>query len=462
MIFFLSLLTLVTTVFGWDGWSTDDSDLVMGMNVGSYFIPEPWMMEQFIDCYANGSTDTWALQSLPAAQVENIMIMHLENFVREVDFADAQSRGVNFVRIPVAFWMFIPTEGDEPYWTDSRQKDVYLLQLVQWAQKYGMEVLIDIHALPGAQNTDEHSGRNLVNAGLSPEFFNSTNLARGNDTIDAIISWIQGLDDSLNSTIAMIELANEPDISAAESYEALVGYYLASQSKIATSLPNVWTVIGDAWLGTTSWGTVFTPDQKVAMDLHWWNMFGTPPTLSFLQSYCNLTNATSSATSWKNPILVGEFAANQNNNSLIAFMTDIEKLSFYQTYYATQLWAARGSGGATPLYRGAFLWNMVCTNCGDVWEPYYIAGGSDTLVITAPSWCDSGEAAQANLLSINSSPVRAANSCGLYLDSSGGTGTATASGGTASATQKGGASRLRPLTLPVVVFMVLVAIWIAV
>ena len=401
------------------------------------------MMQNYISCYANGANDTWGLQSMPNAS--EIMINHLDNYIREVDFSDAQARGVNMVRIPVAFWMFIETQGDEPYWTDSRQKDYYLPRLLGWAQKYDMEVLIDIHALPGGQNTDEHSGRNLVTAGLSPQFWNSTNLARGNDTVDAVLEWIQGLNDTLRDTIAIIELVNEPTISASGAYESLVGYYLANQAKVAAQLPDVWTMISDAWLGTSSWGTVFNTSQKVVMDLHWWNMFGAPPSLPTLEQYCNLTDTSTSTTpsAWKNPVLIGEFAAAQNNASLLYATTDAQKLQFYQQYYGTQLWAARGSGGATPLYRGAFYWSMVCTNCGPVWEPYYVVGASDTLAFTEPNWCESGSSSSStSIVQINKAPEHTYDSCGVYQDSTSGTATASSGSSTATSTKTGASRRL--------------------
>ena len=373
-------------------------------------------MWQYVGCNAPGVNDTWGLQSM--SNSESIMINHLDNYIREVDFQDAHARGVNFVRIPIAFWMFIATEGDEPYWTDSRQKDVYLRQLVDWAVKYGMEVLLDIHALPGSQNLNDHSGRNLEIAGLTPQFLNSTNLARGNATVDAIVEWVQALPANLSSAIAMIELANEPQISMVGAYEALVGYYVANQAKIAEKLPNVWTVIGDAWLGVQSWGDVFTPNQKVILDLHWWNLFTDIPSLTVLEdTYCSLPPA-SSPHAWNNPIIIGEFSGNENGINFTHDETDEERLQFYQLLYASQLWAARGSDGRLPQYRGAFVWSMKCTNCADVWQPYWMSGQSDTLAITAPNWCNASQTTPTHpdQGKINPSPEHDYDKCGVYND----------------------------------------------
>jgi glucan 1,3-beta-glucosidase len=447
--FFSIFLSLFGASWAWSPNGTSESDYIMGINLGSYFIIEEWMMWQYVGCNAPGVNDTWGLQSMSNA--EQIMINHLDNYIREIDFQDAQARGVNFVRIPIAFWMFIPTQGDEPYWTDSRQKDSYLRQLVDWAVKYKMEVLLDIHALPGSQNLNDHSGRNLEIAGLTPQFLNSTNLARGNDTVDAIIEWVQALPNNLSSAIAMIELANEPQISMTGAYDALVGYYVANQAKIAEKLPNVWTVIADAWLGVQSWGDVFNPSQKVILDLHWWNLFTDIPSLTVLEdTYCSLPPA-SSPHAWNNPIIIGEFSGNENGINFTHGETDEERLQFYQLLYASQLWAARGSDGRLPQYRGAFVWSMKCTNCADVWQPYWMSGQSDTLAITAPNWCNSSQTTPTspNQGKINSSPERDYDKCGVYNDrvsattSSGSSTSNTASGAIASVSKTSAANAMR-------------------
>jgi len=445
-------LALATTACAyWNG-----NDTVMGMNLGSYFVPEQWMMWQQFACNAPSTiNDTWGLQSQPNAS--QIMTAHLDNYIREVDFQDAHARGVNFVRVGVAFWMFIPTEGDEPYWTDPIQKNFYLTRIIDWATTYKMQVLIDIHALPGAQNSNEHSGRDLTIAGLQPEFYNSTNLARGNATVDAIIEYIQGLPSNISSTVAMIELANEPALPTNASYELLAGYYVASQAKIAQKLPNVWTMIGDAWLGVQSWGDVFQPSQKVVMDLHWWNLFTDIPSETVLEdTYCSLSPPTL-PNAWKNPILIGEFAGNENGID-VSNMTETDQLQFYQLLYASQMWAAIGSDGRLPQYRGAFVWSMICTNCANVWEPYWMTGQSSTMAITAPNWCNKTQTTPTdpNQGKLNPSPTHTYNSCGLYQDSvATGTSSPSGSGGAASpsSTKKGAAGRLSPSEPSFIAFM---------
>lgn len=73
--------------------------------------------------------------------------------------------GLNFLRIPIAFWA-IETWPGEPYFTRTSWKQVpspilryisnpfgrYFLRVLNWARKYGLRVCLDLHAVPGSQN----------------------------------------------------------------------------------------------------------------------------------------------------------------------------------------------------------------------------------------------------------------------------------------------------------------------
>jgi len=95
---------------------------------------------------------------------------------------------------------------------------------------------------------------------------------------------------------------------------------------------------------------------------------------------------------------------------------------------------------------------MKCTNCADVWQPYWMAGQSDTLAITAPNWCNASQTAPTNpdQGKINSSPERNYDKCGVYDDrvsaattSSGSSASSTASGATASNSKTSAANAIR-------------------
>jgi glucan 1,3-beta-glucosidase len=56
------------------------------------------------------------------------------------------------VRLPVGYWIF---GGYEPF----APTVSYVDKAFAWAQKHGLAVLLDLHAVPGSQNGKVHSGR---------------------------------------------------------------------------------------------------------------------------------------------------------------------------------------------------------------------------------------------------------------------------------------------------------------
>jgi glucan 1,3-beta-glucosidase len=65
--------------------------------------------------------------------------------------------GINWVRIPVPFWMFM-TQAEldahnEPYLTGQLP---YFTRIISLLKVYNISVLIDLHAAPGSQNGFDH------------------------------------------------------------------------------------------------------------------------------------------------------------------------------------------------------------------------------------------------------------------------------------------------------------------
>lgn len=71
---------------------------------------------------------------------------HWDTWITEDDFKRMADYGLNTVRIPIPYWVYNVTE-DEPYIT---QKQIpYIQKALNWSSLYGMDVMMDLHALPG-------------------------------------------------------------------------------------------------------------------------------------------------------------------------------------------------------------------------------------------------------------------------------------------------------------------------
>jgi aryl-phospho-beta-D-glucosidase BglC (GH1 family) len=86
-----------------------------------------------------------------------------EAFIREEDFAEIKSWGANCIRIPFNYRLL--EFEDKPFSLNEKGLD-FLDKAVEWCIEHGLYCIIDMHALPGAQNPDWHS-----DCMGKPEFF---------------------------------------------------------------------------------------------------------------------------------------------------------------------------------------------------------------------------------------------------------------------------------------------------
>lgn len=92
-----------------------------------------------------------------------ILQQHWNSYIRREDFAWLAAIGINAVRIPVGHWLFAP---DYPYhrsYGELRYPYVeggfrVLDRAFDWAEEFGLHVVVDLHAAPGCQNGFDNGG----------------------------------------------------------------------------------------------------------------------------------------------------------------------------------------------------------------------------------------------------------------------------------------------------------------
>ncbi len=75
-----------------------------------------------------------------------------DHFIQEKDVAAIASWGMTCLRVPFNATLV----ENAPYRYEGRGV-AYLDRVIRWAKKYGIRVILDLHAAPGAQNHDWHS-----------------------------------------------------------------------------------------------------------------------------------------------------------------------------------------------------------------------------------------------------------------------------------------------------------------
>ncbi|XP_042495089.1 uncharacterized protein LOC122074328 [Macadamia integrifolia] len=83
-----------------------------------------------------------------------IMRDHWSTYIVEEDFKFMSQNGLNAVRIPVGWWI----ASDPPPKHFVGGSIQALDNAFRWAQTYSMKIRVDLHAVPGSQNGNDHSG----------------------------------------------------------------------------------------------------------------------------------------------------------------------------------------------------------------------------------------------------------------------------------------------------------------
>ena len=123
---------------------------INGVNLGNWLVLEKWMNPVLF--YGTDAEDEYYLpRRLPKDVYESRIRIHRSEYITERDFAYIKSLGFNSVRIPVPYFIF----GDcEPFLGCTDELD----KAFNWAEKYDLSILIDLHTVPGSQNGFDNGG----------------------------------------------------------------------------------------------------------------------------------------------------------------------------------------------------------------------------------------------------------------------------------------------------------------
>jgi glucan 1,3-beta-glucosidase len=136
-------------------------DRIRGINLGGWLVLEPFITPAIFEQHINNATekviDEWTLcEQLGSEEAKRQLKHHYETWITEADFKRIAEMGFNHVRIPTGHWA-VHVTPDEPFVPYLSWQ--YLLQGIQWARKYGLRVMVELHTAPGSQNGWNHSGR---------------------------------------------------------------------------------------------------------------------------------------------------------------------------------------------------------------------------------------------------------------------------------------------------------------
>lgn len=89
-------------------------------------------------------------------EATKIIRQHRETHITKCDFMRIRACGLNAVRLPFGYWVVLgPNEGD-PYVGPALE---YLDRAVDWAEEFGLQVVLDLHGCPGGESGEAPCGR---------------------------------------------------------------------------------------------------------------------------------------------------------------------------------------------------------------------------------------------------------------------------------------------------------------
>ena len=123
---------------------------VKGVNLGNWLVLEKWMNPALFEG-TTAEDEYWLPRQLSKEVYEARIKIHRSEYITERDFVTIKSWGLDAVRIPVPYFIF----GDrEPFIGCIDDLD----KAFNWAEKYGLKILIDLHTAPDGQNGSDNGG----------------------------------------------------------------------------------------------------------------------------------------------------------------------------------------------------------------------------------------------------------------------------------------------------------------
>lgn len=253
-----------------------------GVNIGGWLILEPWvtpsMLYPFL-CVGPCPTDKPPVideRSFCARLGHTEAQRRLDEFrsawVTEATFARIASAGLNTVRLPFGYWIFGDTDLC-PAVTSIHHLD----NAVTWAERYGLNVVLDLHGVQPTQNGMDHSGTSSHQPFAHdpgwhrPPFSGREWLQADNVAVTRRILQRIGKRYAMRRHVVRIGMVNEPMLMSRDwcdrdcpiQIEELVEYYTSTWSALASVVSSTQQPVLDAGLGGSiaQWGTVTLPSN---------------------------------------------------------------------------------------------------------------------------------------------------------------------------------------------------------
>ena len=263
-----------------------------GLNLGGWLVLEKWMTPSvFAGTEAINEYELWQTAAGPRH-----ITHHHSTFITEADIRWVAATGVRLLRVPIGYWAL----EDQPPYQNCRK---HLDWLLEAAQRYNLRVLLCLHAAPGAQNANDHSGSGQPG---TTGWFTKDNQQRTTFALQQLAKRYGN-----HPALWGIELLNEPLVHGLRHSWQFWRWSRTTKKLLAKTLPpHVRIVISDAY-NPAWWSGKF--GRNCALDIHHYHCFAPADQAAtdITHHHAKLVGSQVSyaAHARQQPIIIGEWSA---------------------------------------------------------------------------------------------------------------------------------------------------------
>ncbi|KAK6115464.1 hypothetical protein DH2020_035108 [Rehmannia glutinosa] len=194
-------------------------------------------------------------------EAPKILRNHWSTYIVEDDFRFMSQNGLNAVRIPVGWWIIYDPVPPKPFVGGSLQA---LDNAFTWALNYNMKVILDLHAVPGSQNGNHHSG---TRDGFLE--WDNSKIQETVSVIDFLAKRYAG-----HPSLGAIELMNEP-LAPGVTLDSLKEYYKEGYDAVRTYTASAYVILSNR-LGEANSTELFplaAGFNYSVIDVHYYNRY---------------------------------------------------------------------------------------------------------------------------------------------------------------------------------------------
>lgn len=308
-----------------------------GVNLGNWLVLEKWMAPELFA--GTDADDEWDLtHALDETRRRERYTTHRDGWISGRDFAYLRARGVSLLRLPVPYFVF----GDVAPFVGCIE---YIDRAFAWAERYGLQLLLDLHTVPESQNGFDNGGVcGVCKFHKTPEGveFALTVLERlaarygerpglwGIEVLNEPIS--PALWDALD--VPRRYPATDPQRargSEAVPTDFLVEYYRHAYRRIRAAAPGVRVVFHDGFRMPEWYGVLDTNEfDNIVVDTHMYVMMAGQRDLHGYERYIAETfGRTLDEATQHFPVLVGEWCLDTKQHALTG-MPDNDRRDYNQ------------------------------------------------------------------------------------------------------------------------------------